>query len=110
VAMTGQTDSVITLSLPSSAYGYRYRCKVNNSRYSREFKIKFENTWNGSVDNTWENPANWDCDTVPDYFTDVFIPAGSVVINSNVACRSIRVNAASAQVTVNAGHNLLVAH
>jgi hypothetical protein len=110
VSITGQTDSVITLQLPTSAYGYQYRCKINGSRYSRQFKIKFETTWNGNVDNAWENAANWNCNIVPDRYTDVMVPVGNIIINSEAECRSIRVNAATAQVTVNAGHNLLVAH
>lgn len=108
--IAGQTDSVITLLLPTTAYGYQYRCKVNNNRYSRQFKIKFESSWTGSADNTWENPANWNCNSIPDRYTDVMVPSGNVVINSEAACRSIRVNAAAAQVTVNAGHDLLIAH
>lgn len=110
VAMTGQTDSVITLLLPASAYGYQYRCKVNNSRYSRQFKIKFENTWTGSIDNLWETPGNWSCNIIPDRYTDVVVPSGTIQINSEAECRSIRVNAAAAVVTVNAGHNFLIAH
>lgn len=110
IAMAGQTDSAIILSLPTSAYGNQYRCKVNNSRYSMQYKIKFENTWNGNVDNTWETAANWNCNVIPDRYTDVFVPAGNIIINSEAECRSIRVNAAAAQVTVNAAHNLLIAH
>ena len=110
VSITGQTDSVITLQLPTSAYGYQYRCKINNSRYSLQFKIKFENSWAGTADNAWENPVNWNCNIVPDRYTDVVVPSGTILISSEAECRSIRVNAAMAQVTVNAGHNLLVAH
>jgi hypothetical protein len=110
IAITGQTDSVITLQLTTMAYGNQYRCKINNNGYSRQFKIKFESTWNGSVDNTWENAANWSCNVVPNRYTDVVIPSGNVTINSNAECRSIRVNANAAQVTVGTGHNLLVAH
>ena len=105
VSVSGETDSLITLQLPTPAYGYRYRCRVNNNRYSLEFKIKFENSWVGAVDNTWENAANWNCNIVPDRYTEVTIPSGNATVNSNPECRSIRVNAAMAQVTVNAGYN-----
>jgi hypothetical protein len=109
VVMTGQTDSVITLQLPTAAYGNQYRCRVGSSRYSRQFKIKFENTWIGTVDTAWENAANWSCNSIPDRYTDVVIPSGPVVINSEAECRSISVNAATVQVTVTNGHNLLIA-
>lgn len=110
VAIPGETDSVITLQLPTTAYGNQYRCKINNNGYSRQFKIKFESIWNGNVDNTWENAGNWSCNIVPDRYTDVVIPSGNATINSNAECRSIRVNVNAAQVTVGTGHNLLVAH
>ncbi len=110
VILAGQTDSVITLQLPTSAYGYQYRCKVGSRRYSRSFKIKFENTWTGAVDNTWENIANWSCNSIPDRYTDVRVPAGSLLINSQAECRSIRANTLTANVTVTEGNTLLVAH
>ncbi|HPH93101.1 MAG TPA: hypothetical protein PLZ68_19910, partial [Ferruginibacter sp.] len=80
-----------------------------NSRYSRQFKIKFESTWNGNTDNAWENAANWNCAAIPDRYTDVVVPAGTVLINSQASCRSMRVNAAAAEIIVTAGHNLEVA-
>lgn len=110
IAIAGQTDSVISLNLPTSAYGYEYRCKVNNSSYSRRFKIKFESTWTGSADNNWENALNWSCNLVPDRYTDVMVPSGSILINSEAECRSIRANAQSTQVTVTEGNKLSVAH
>jgi hypothetical protein len=110
VSIGGQTDSVITLQLPTAAYGNLYRCKVNNNRYSRQYKIKFESTWTGQADNSWENSANWNCGSIPDRYTDVVVPTGNVIINSTAACRTIRVNAVAAQVTVNTGHSLLVDH
>ncbi|MCY7292986.1 MAG: hypothetical protein LH615_12475, partial [Ferruginibacter sp.] len=32
--------------------------------------------WNGSESIAWENPANWDCGTLPNINSDVLIPAG----------------------------------
>lgn len=107
VVMTGQTDSVITVQLPAAAYGNQYRCRVG-SRYSRQFKIKFESTWLGTVDTAWENAANWSCNGIPDRYTDVVIPSGSVVINSEAECRSMRMTTADVQVTVANGHHLLI--
>jgi hypothetical protein len=33
-------------------------------------------TWNGSVSIAWENPANWDCGTLPGISSNVIIPSG----------------------------------
>ncbi|WP_462252119.1 hypothetical protein [Ferruginibacter sp.] len=33
-------------------------------------------TWNGSVSIAWENPANWDCGTLPNSNSNVLIPSG----------------------------------
>jgi hypothetical protein len=33
-------------------------------------------TWNGSVSIAWENPANWDCGTLPNINSNVIIPSG----------------------------------
>lgn len=32
--------------------------------------------WNGSVSFAWENPANWDCGTLPNINSSVLIPSG----------------------------------
>lgn len=109
IAMPGQTDSALSLQLPTSAYGSIYRCRVNGNAYSRQFKIKFENIWTGAVDTAWENPGNWSCLQVPDRYTDVVIPTGWVNIGSQAECRSIRSNTATAAIVVTAGHQLLVA-
>ena len=47
-------------NLPSSWYGYQYRCVVDGV-YSNSVSLSFSSTWNGSADNRWENPANWSC-------------------------------------------------
>jgi hypothetical protein len=33
-------------------------------------------TWNGSVSIAWENPANWNCGTMPNINSQVIIPSG----------------------------------
>ena len=110
ISINGQTDSILSIQLPSSAYGNQYRSKVNNSGYSSIIKIKFESIWTGLADSAWENPANWNCNQVPDMYTDAIIPSGSLIINSNAVCRSIRLNAAEAAVTINADYHLEVMH
>ncbi|MBL7718728.1 MAG: hypothetical protein JNL72_07825, partial [Flavipsychrobacter sp.] len=34
--------------------------------------------WTGAADSFWSNPANWQCGTLPDINTDVFIPLSAV--------------------------------
>jgi hypothetical protein len=67
------------------------------------------NTWTGTVNNTWETAGNWSCGVVPDATMDVIINSGTVTLNSNRSCRSIRVNP-TATFTVNAPFVLTVVH
>lgn len=48
-------------------------------------------TWNGAVDNDWQNPANWGGNTVPTSSADVVINStlNAPVINSNAVARSL---------------------
>jgi len=102
------TGSLQITNAPSAWTGYQYRCVVDGSNGS-VFTIGFTSTWNGSVSNAWENPANWNCNTIPDANTDVIINNGIVLVNSNAFCRSIQVNPA-ASATVNSGFKLTVVH
>lgn len=87
---TGANTNTLQLnSIPSAWYGYKYRCFINTSYYSRQTVIKFSNTWTGAVSTAWENPANWSCGTVPDVNTDVVITSGVVVVTSNIVIRSL---------------------
>jgi hypothetical protein len=56
------------------------------------FEVKFVNVWVGSVSTAWETAENWSCGVLPDENTDVEINSGTVLLSSNVAIRSIRVN------------------
>jgi IPT/TIG domain len=90
---TGATTNTLHLnSIPSAWYGYKYRCFINSSFYSRQTVIKFSNTWTGAVSTAWGNPANWSCGTVPDANTDVVITSGSIIVTSNVVVRSLTLN------------------
>ncbi|MBL0356734.1 MAG: hypothetical protein IPP72_07455 [Chitinophagaceae bacterium] len=78
-------------SIPDSLYGYQYRCLVDGQS-GFLYNIQFANYWKGDVSNSWETPANWTCGTVPGIHTDVFIKTGTVIVNSNITCRSIKVS------------------
>jgi len=86
---TGVNDSSLHLNnIPSSWYGQQYRCKVDNDT-TNVYTLKLSATWTGAVDSTWENPANWNCNTIPDSNTDVIIDHGRVILNSSAMVRSV---------------------
>jgi hypothetical protein len=102
-------ENRVTSTTPSSWVGYKYRCRVNGTKSSRETTIKFSNKWTGAISQAWENPANWSCGKVPDINTDVIISTGPVVINSNVTIRSLKLDA-DVIFTVNTPYILTVTH
>lgn len=104
---TASATLTITGALTSWA-GYKFRCMVIGS-YSDEFKLKFQNSWMGTVSSAWENPANWSCGKVPDQNTDVIINTGTVLISSNGFINSL-VTQQGASITVNPGFNLTILH
>jgi len=108
---SGATTAVLNLTTaPTTMYGYQYRCLVNGSTYSDVFLLKFGMTWEGTVSNAWENPANWSCNSLPDMNTDVIINGGKTnypVISSNPTVRTLRLNP-GATGTVNTGFTLTV--
>ncbi|MBL0359142.1 MAG: PKD domain-containing protein [Chitinophagaceae bacterium] len=106
----GSNERFIQLkNIPSSWAGYQYRC-IAGSNIDVIYKIVFTNLFTGNGDNTWENPANWNCGNLPDANTDIVIPAGStVVLNSNASCRTITVSP-GASFTINPGFTLTITH
>lgn len=102
------TDSatLIVRNLPSSWYGYQYRCVVDG-RNSDTYSLKITARWSGAINGDWENPVNWNCGQLPDRNTDVLINAGRAIVNSNVEVRSLRVNP-SAGITVMGGFDVKV--
>ncbi|MFZ1261505.1 MAG: hypothetical protein WAQ93_13565, partial [Chitinophagaceae bacterium] len=108
---SGATTSILSLTTaPTSMYGYQYRCLVNGTTYSDAFLLKFGMTWEGTVSNAWENPANWSCNSLPDMNTDVIINGGKTnypVITSNPTVRTLKLNP-GATGTVNTGYQLTI--
>jgi hypothetical protein len=102
------TPSLQLNNIPSWWSGYQYRCIVDGN-YSEVYKLKFIDSWIGSIDTSWENPGNWTCNNIPDSNTDVIIDSGTLVINSNVTIRSLTINPGG-HVTVNPGFKLVVLH
>lgn len=105
---TGTSTAALTIrGFNSGWYGYRYRCTTGGSS-STPFQLQFVSTWTGAGGNQWENPSNWSCGAVPDGNTDVLVNGGSVLVNSNALCRTIK-TATGTSVTVTAGNSLNVA-
>ena len=98
-------------NVPSSFYGYQYRCFVNGSAYSNVISLKFISYWLGLVSKAWEDPANWTCGNIPDANTDVVIQSSSNApeVNSMATCRSTTVNPGTT-ITVKTGYKLLITH
>lgn len=93
---SGVDSSTLTLnSPPTNFYNHKYRCIISDTSgqtISPVFTLKFEVSWIGAADTTWENSANWSCGTLPDANTDVVIRATAPrfpQVNSNVYCRSL---------------------
>ena len=67
------------------------------------------NSWTGSVSTDWENSGNWSCGKVPDSNTDVILNSGTVVLNSNVIIRSLKLNP-GVQFINSTGFTLTITH
>lgn len=93
-------------NMPTSWNGYTFHCIVDDNN-SMEYSIKFSLNWTGAIDNNWETPGNWDCNRVPDEYTDVFIRSGTPVLNTSTAIRSLQLSNA-ANLSVTSGHNLTI--
>ncbi len=105
---SGATTATLQITnVPSSLLGYQYRCNVGGN-FSTITTIKFVNTWKGTVNNLWNNPANWSCSRIPDNHMDVIINSGTPILNVNATCITITISA-GANLTVNPGFNLNVA-
>lgn len=102
------TIALNLISIPSSWYGYKYRCVVGGN-YSKAFTIKFVNRWTGAINSAWELAGNWSCGTVPDINTDVVISTGTVILNSSTSIRSLKLDP-DVIFTVNPIYSLTILH
>jgi len=94
-------------NVPASFDGNRYFCVIDNTVFSNNYNLLVGNAWTGTVSNAWENPANWGCGTVPDANSNVIINSGTVTVNSNAVCRSLKVGSGG-KVTVATGFTITV--
>jgi len=104
---TGSNNLTLT-NIPSSWYGYQFRCMADAS-FTSPVSLEFTNNWTGAVNSDWSTAGNWSCNAVPDGNTDVIIASGTVVLNQNETCRSITVRPA-ATFTIANNATLTVTH
>lgn len=95
---SGSNTSTLLVTASSTFTGYQFRCKATfgtNAVISNIRTVRFEASWTGAVNTTWNNPLNWSCSLVPDENTEVIIPAGlsnyPVVASPGATCRKITV-------------------
>jgi len=111
---SGTDSSKLNIIAPlPNWYGYRYRCIISDSFGASEsyvYTLRFGSVWTGAVDTAWENPANWNCNIIPNCTTDVYIPSGRPrypQVHSEAYCRSIKLDT-TASVDVTNGYQLYV--
>lgn len=109
---TGTGTVMLTLqSPPPGYYGNLYRCLSSNGTtffYSTPQCLRFETVWNGSADNEFLNPANYNCNTAPGEYIDVVVPATAIrfpAVRYNSICRSLRIHPSA---TINIRPNVSV--
>lgn len=105
------TPTLTLTTLPTSFYGYKYRCLVNGTP-STVYDVKFLQYWLGTSSTTWASLPNWaPCNDVPDQYTDVVIPSGRtnypVLSANNTTIRSLR-NDSGSSLNVQAGKTLTI--
>ena len=110
----GTNTATLTLTnAPTSWYGYKYRCMISTAggtEYSYTNDLKFAATWKGTTSSLWNVASNWECGTIPDANTDVYVLPGAPnlpEVNSNVSVRTLTIMN-GATVTVNNGVQLTV--
>ena len=87
------TSTLQLIGLPTLYTGYKYRCVVDGIN-DNEIVLRFTTIWNGNTNTDWLTASNWNCNVVPDQYTDVIIPGGLInnpILNANTAVRSVRV-------------------
>ncbi len=101
------TNQLIINRTDTTWQHYQYRCIVDGNQ-SQLIQLQSVTSWVGSINNSWENGLNWSCTgRLPDGTSDVQIPSGNVIINSNVNVNSINIGP-SATLTITPGHTLEV--
>ncbi|MEO6405964.1 MAG: glycosyl hydrolase family 18 protein [Ferruginibacter sp.] len=110
-SFTGNTIPATTIATNGSmTIQFHADNATNKTGYTAIYTSNCQaNTWLGTVNTAWEEAGNWSCGKVPDENTNVTINSGTVVVNSNVAIRTLILNSA-VSFTVSANNNFTVLH
>lgn len=105
------TRNLLLKNLPSSYYGYQYRCLIDGATTSNVLTLKFVSYWKGATSKSWEDPSNWGCGNIPDAGTDVIVntTTNTPEVSSNAVCRSLTLSPGT-NVTIKTGWKLDVVH
>ena len=108
-----QTSQLQIANLSGINTGNIYQCKVTTTqgqKVSLAYTLKFTANWSDTFSNAWEDPQNWDCNVVPNQYTDVIISGGTPhppLLNSNTTIQSLMLRA-NADLNVATGKILLI--
>jgi hypothetical protein len=109
---SGVHTNTLTLHAPPTSFcGYKYRCVASENDIvitGTVNVLKFIVTWKGDAGTAWNSAANWSCNYIPDGFTDVLVPGGTVyspVISKDAAVHSL-ITYPGAVLTINPGIRL----
>lgn len=100
------TDTLYVNNVSAALNGLQYRCLVEG-KIGDVSSIKFSDTWIGTINADWGNPANWSCNVIPDANTNVIINKGTVIVNANGVCKSLTISE-NVNFTVNPGVTLTI--
>lgn len=103
------SKTMVLASIPSSFAGYQFRCRVDNN-FTKTTTLIYSTTRIINDGNTnWSNAASWSCGKVPDAYTDVIILTGTVIINTDVTIRSLKLSP-QANLIISPGVKLTITH
>jgi hypothetical protein len=109
ISSNGAQGAVVAWNSSPGPGGATFAQNINSNGTIGPFQTAPPCNWTGAMNSAWENEANWSGGTIPGSGSDVIINSGTVVINSNVTVRTLKVMPAS-NLTVNPGRNLKVLH
>jgi hypothetical protein len=109
ISSNGAQGAVIAYNNSPGPGGATFAQNLNSNGTIGPFQTGPPCQWTGAMNSAWENSGNWSGGTIPGTGSDVIINSGTVVINSDVTVRTLKVMSAS-NLTVSPGRNLKVLH
>lgn len=101
---SGYNTSTLQINnVPGSFTGYLYRCVVDGVNGS-SITLRYRNVWTGAVSAAWANASNWSCGSVPDQYSDVYIPGNTThqpILQQTTAVRTLIMYPTASLQTIN---------